>query len=83
MTGFKTLTLKEVVSWRLHADGSVIGMVIDEDKVATTPVLPGDDSLYPVSCDESFRYYFQHHIANMIKAKDPEAMAAISMLVET
>ena len=43
--GFKTLTLKEVVSWQLHADGSICGMLIDEDKVETTPVLPGDDSL--------------------------------------
>ena len=81
--GFKTLALKEVISWRLHADGTICGMLIDEDKVKTTPVLPGDASLYPAIVDNGFRYYFQHHIANMIKAEDPEAMAAISMLVET
>lgn len=81
--GFKTLTLKEVISWRLHADGAICGMLIDEDKVQTTPVLPGDASLYPATIDNGFRYYFQHHIANMIKAQDPEAMAAISMLAET
>ena len=81
--GFKTLTLTEVISWRLHADGAICGMLIDEDKVRTTPVLPGDDSLYPATPDNGFRYYFQHHIANMIKARDPEAMAAISKLVET
>ncbi|WIO73237.1 hypothetical protein QP938_07935 [Porticoccaceae bacterium LTM1] len=80
--GFKTLTLKEVISWRLHADGSVEGMLIDADKVQSTPVLPGDDCLYPATSDSGFRYYFQHHIANMIKSEDPEALAAISMLVE-
>jgi hypothetical protein len=80
--GFKTLTLKEVVSWRLHADGTVAGMIVDDDKVVETPVLPGDDSLFPARGHADFHYYFQHHIANKIKARDPEAMAAISLLVE-
>ncbi|UTW45684.1 hypothetical protein KFE80_01845 [bacterium SCSIO 12696] len=81
--GFKSLILKEVVSWRLHGDGSIYGMLIDDDKVEATPVLPGDSSLYPATKDNGFRYYFQHHIANMIKSQDPEAMAAMSMLMET
>ncbi len=80
--GFKSLTLKEVVSWRLHHNGDIIGMLIDDSKVQSTPVLPGDECLYPVADDKDFRYYFQHHIANKIKAQDPEAMAAISMLVD-
>ena len=81
--GFRSILLKEVVSWRLQADGTVSGMLVDEEKVESTPVLPGDECLYPASSDENFRYFFQHHIANKIKAKDPEAMAAISMLVDS
>lgn len=81
--GFKSLTLREVTSWRLHSDGEIQGMLIDDDKVTETPVLPGDDSLFPAMQHDDFRYYFQHHIANKIKARDPEAMAAISMLSET
>ncbi len=81
--GFKNLTLKEVVSWRLHHDGALEGMLIDDEKVVSTPVLPGDESLYPAKTEEAFRYFFQHHIANKIKARDPEALAAISTLVES
>ena len=81
--GFKSLTLKEVVSWQLHHDGSINGMLIDDEKVASTPVLPGDDCLYSANSSEDFRYFFQHHIANKIKARDPEALAAISMLTES
>lgn len=81
--GFKSITLKEVVSWRLLHDGEVLGMLIDDEKVVSTPVLPGDECLYPAKDEETFRYFFQHHIANKIKAKDPEALAAISMLVES
>ncbi|MCV6605420.1 MAG: hypothetical protein OIF34_08945 [Porticoccaceae bacterium] len=81
--GARTLVLKEVVSWQLLADGSLYGMLVDDDKVETTPVLPGDKSLYRATKENGFRYYFQHHIANMIKAEDPEAMAAMSILVES
>jgi hypothetical protein len=80
--GFRSLLLKEVISWRLQANGVISGMLIDDDKVVNTPVLPGDESLYPAHIDEAFRYFFQHHIANKIKACDPEAMAAISTLVD-
>jgi hypothetical protein len=58
-------------------------MLINDDKVIDTPVLPGDESLYTAKSDAAFRYFFQHHIANKIKARDPEALAAISMLVES
>lgn len=81
--GFKSITLKEVVSWQLLSDGVVRGMLIDDDKVISTPVLPGDECLYSAKDEETFRYFFQHHIANKIKAKDPDALAAISMLVES
>jgi hypothetical protein len=80
--GFRSLALTEVVSWRLHHDGTLAGLSADESRVKSTPVLPGDDCLYPVQSRKEFRYYFQHHIANRLKAEDPEALAAISMLVE-
>jgi len=81
--GLRTLTLKEVVSWRLHAAGAIIGMLADDEKVVSTPVLPGDECLFPATQHGDFRYYFQHHIANKIKSRDPEALAAISQLVES
>ena len=81
-TQTKTLTLQEVVSWRLHHDGTILGMIVDEQKVESTPILPGDKCLYAAQAHENFRYFFQHHIANKIKSEDPEAMAAISLLVE-
>ena len=80
--GFKNLWLKEIVSWRLHHDGMICGMVADDNLVKSTPILPGDECLYPAQSVDEFRYYFQHQIANRIKAKDPEALAAISLLVE-
>lgn len=80
--GFHSLTLSEVISWRLHYDGTIEGMLADQQKVINTPILPGDKSLYPASDNPKFKYFFQHHIANKIKSQDPEAMAAISMLVE-
>jgi len=79
--GFHSITLTEVVSWRLHYNGVITGMLADPSKVENTPVLPGDDCLYPAQSKENFRYFFQHQIANKIKAEDPEAIAAISSLV--
>lgn len=78
----KTLTLQEVVSWRLHNDGMVLGMIANEKKVESTPILPGDTCLFAAQAHDNFRYFFQHHIANKIKSEDPEALAAISLLVE-
>ena len=80
--GFTSLVLQEVVSWRLLNDGTVYGMIVDENKVDSTPVLPGDSCLYPAQQNGKFRYFFQHHIANKIKSEDPEALAAISLLVD-
>ena len=76
------LLLTEVVSWRLLGDGDIQAMLIDPDKVQSTPVLAGDASLYPTSNNDEFRYFFQHHIANQIKSADPEAIEAISQLLE-
>lgn len=80
--GFHTITLTEVVSWRLHFDGTLCGMLADPKKIVSTPILPGDDCLYPAQTRAEFRYFFQHQIANKLKAEDPEALAAISTLVE-
>jgi len=81
--GFKSITLSEVVSWQLRHDGKITAMLIDESKVSTTPVLPGDPCLYSAASNESFQYFFQHGIANKLKEKDPEAIAAIAMLMDT
>lgn len=81
--GFKTLTLQEVVSWRLLNDGTLQGMAADTTKVVHTPVLPGDDALFPTDSSDDFRYYFQHHIANKIKTQDPEALEAIALLIDS
>jgi hypothetical protein len=78
----RRLSLFEVVSWRLNNDGSIEGMLIDDQKIESTPVLPGDSCLYPAQEHGHFKYFFQHHIANKIKSEDPEALAAISMLVD-
>jgi hypothetical protein len=80
--GFQNITLAEVISWRLFNDGCMDGMLADQEQVVSTPILPGDDCLYPANENEKFKYFFQHHIANKIKSQDPEAIAAISLLAE-
>ncbi|ARN75899.1 hypothetical protein [Oceanicoccus sagamiensis] len=77
-----SIILTEVLSWRLLYNGVIEGMLINEEQVSSTPVLPGDSCLYPANENPDFRYFFQHHIANQIKAEDPEALAAISLLFE-
>ncbi len=78
----KTLTLTEVPSWRLDSDGNISGMLVNEDKVTSTPILVGDESLYPAEENPQFKYFFQHHIANQIKNEDPDALAAITLLID-
>jgi hypothetical protein len=80
--GFQNITLAEVISWRLFNDGGMDGMLANQEQVVSTPILPGDDCLYPANENEKFKYFFQHHIANKIKSQDPEAIAAISLLAE-
>jgi len=77
---FKSITLKEVISWRLLNDGSVEAMLTDEEAMISTPVLPGDNCLYAADKNKDFHYFFQHHIANKLKSQDPEALEAISLL---
>ncbi|CAH0992708.1 hypothetical protein SIN8267_02841 [Sinobacterium norvegicum] len=76
-----SITLTEVLSWRLLANGSVQAMLIDENKITDTPVLPGDPALYPAGDNPAFKYFFQHHIANQIKSQDPDTLSAISVLL--
>ena len=77
---FHTISLMEVVSWRLHADGTLTAMVAEESDPVETPVLPGAQCLVPAQEKEDFRYFFQHGIANKLKERDPEALAAVAML---
>ncbi len=79
---FRSFLLCEVISWRLLADGQVQGMLIDPSRLKSTPVLPGDACLYPAASNPDFRYYFQHRVANKIKQRDPDTMAAIYTLIE-
>jgi hypothetical protein len=78
--GFATITLKEVISWRLLNNGSIEAMIANEAEMVNTPVLPGDECLYAADKNKDFHYFFQHNIANKLKSKDPEALAAISLL---
>ncbi len=79
--GFSSITLSEVVSWELRHSGKIEAMLINEDRVTSTPVLPGDVCLYPAYTNSAFQYFFQHKIANKLKKKDPEAIAAIALLL--
>ena len=81
--GFQSFTMVEVLSWRLFNNGQIIGMIVDDDKVQTTPVLPGDACLYEAQHHPHFKYFFQHRIANKIKARDPDALAAMSLLIDS
>lgn len=79
---FRTVVLVHVTSWRLYNDGRILAMVADEEKIETTPVLPGDECLYAAQDHDNFRYFFHHIIANKIKKGDPDAISAFTKLVE-
>ncbi len=77
---FDNYHIQEIHSWRLYGDGSLMAMAVEADQVLNTPVLPGDECLYSVFHRKDFHYFFQNNIANKIKAKDPEALAAMAHL---
>ena len=79
---FSTFVLDAVFSWRLHYDGSISAMMIDQQKVVHTPVLPGDDCLYPAQTHAEFKYFFQYGIANKIKSQDAKAIDTIHSLID-
>lgn len=73
--------LSEIYSWALFSDGRVEAMLVDEDKITNTPVLPGDPCLFPFSELEGKSYYFQYKVANQIKREEPEALAALQRMM--
>lgn len=75
------LALHEVQSWRLLANGEFQAMLADPQKQTSSPVLPGDSCLYAAQTQPGFRYFFQYHIANQIKAGDPVAVRALERLL--
>jgi hypothetical protein len=47
------------------------------------PILIGDACLFAVQNAPTFRYFFQYHIANQIKAGGPVATRALSQLLQS
>ena len=80
-TDGKSLEMAEIFSWRLTPEGDIQAMLVNPSKVKTTPILLGDESLYPLQSEPSFKYYFQYRIANRIKNEDPDAIKAIALLM--
>ncbi len=76
------LALFEVRTWQLLASGEFQAMLADPKKQTSTPILPGDRCLYAAQTQPGFRYFFQYHIANQIKAGDPIAVRAVERLLE-
>jgi hypothetical protein len=76
------LRIAEISTWRLYHNGTISGMLVDEELVNRTPVLPRDKCLYEAQSHRDFRYFFQYRIANKIKNKDPEALEAMSLLLK-
>ena len=78
----ENLVLTELVSWRLDNEGNISGMLADLEKIQTTPVLMGDESLYAAQDNPRFRYYIQHSMANQIKRQDPETLDNVFQLLK-
>ena len=78
----KDFHINAIFSWQLYGNGRIEGMLIDAEKIRQTPVLAGDQALYPAHEDPNFRYFFQYGIANKIKTNDPEALKAISLMIK-
>jgi len=77
----RTLILTPVISWALDFEGEMHGMLVDEKCVEKTPVIPGDDCLYYASSNPNFFCYFQRDIADQIRLRNPETIAAIEKLL--
>lgn len=73
--------LKQVFGWRLYSNGEVEALLVDENRVASTPVLMGDDCLYPGHSRHRVVYFFQRVIANRIKEEDPATLEALALMV--
>lgn len=81
--GFQTLTLIEIHGWRLNTHGEIEGLFVERKGTQLSPILNGDSSLVCAQKHPDFKYFFQHHMANKIKNQDPDAMAAISLLIDS
>ncbi|MGI9277055.1 MAG: hypothetical protein ACR2PT_19695 [Endozoicomonas sp.] len=79
---FRTIVLVHLTSWRLYNDGRMLAMVADEKLVKNTPVLAGDECLFPAQEHKDFRYFFHHVIANKIKQGDTDAISAFTKLID-
>ena len=78
--GFKSITLKEVISWRLLNNGTVEAMLIDENKMISTPVYR-EMIVYMWRIKiKTFVTSFSTILLTNLNPKDPEAMAAITLL---
>lgn len=77
----QTFMLEPVVSWKLFSDGAMEAMVADLNKATQYPILPGDPCLYCAQQSGQFRYFFQYHIANQIKAGGQIATRALQQLL--
>jgi len=73
--------LEPVISWRLDTDGTLEALVADLSLAHHSPILTNDECLYPVQQKTNFRYFFQYHIANQIKAGGQIATRALSQLL--
>lgn len=79
---FKSILLRQVISWCLLASGQVHAMVADPDKATKTPVLLGDSCLHFAEEQKGFKYFFHHAIANKIKEGDKDILSAFSGLLK-
>lgn len=77
----QSLLLTPVVSWALDEVGEIHGMLVNEDTVEKTPVIPGDDCLYSAASNPKFCCYFQREIAEQIRLGHPETIEAIEKLL--
>ncbi|MCM2970902.1 hypothetical protein [Larsenimonas suaedae] len=75
--------LKQVYGWQLYNDGSIEALLVDDEAVQHTPILMGDDCLYPGKSRHEMIYFFQRTIANRIKEQDPDTMNALAIMVHT
>ena len=73
--------LEPVISWQLHNDGKLQAMVADLSLASHSPILSSDKCLYAAQGQANFRYFFQYHIANQIKAGGHIATRALSQLL--
>lgn len=73
--------LKQVFGWRLYSDGNIEALLVDEARVTQTPVLAGDDCLYPGRSRHDVVYFFQRAIANQIREQDPATLEALALMM--